>query len=175
MTQHRQRSRRFRAARESREKEAIDEKLRRDWNDKGRKPPPKKAPSWDTNVITPGTPFMAKLAEALHYYIKVRVHADPGWRGVCLLSRCVVPLPPARLTLPLLLVPQIKVIFSDAKMPGEGEHKIMNFLRLQRAQPGYNPNLRHCLYGMVCSCSCVCDGCVLLVLIAMPGIDRTPI
>ena len=39
------------------------------------------------------------------------------------------------------------LVFSDAFVPGEGEHKILDFVRSQRSQPGYDPNQSHCIYG----------------------------
>ena len=78
-----QRSRRFRAAQEFREKEKKEDELREAWAREGRELPPRKPKSWDHNVITPGTPFMDKLAKAVRYYVQDRLTTDPAWRDVC--------------------------------------------------------------------------------------------
>lgn len=54
-----QRARRFRSAQEAEEKEVEEERLREMWAKEGRDVPARKeGKSFDTNTITPGTPFM---------------------------------------------------------------------------------------------------------------------
>ena len=83
---------------------------------------PKEDP-FDSNCITPGTEFMAKLTEQLKYFINKKVSEDVEWQGV-------------------------DIVLSGHEVPGEGEHKIMEYIRKSKAQPGYDPNVRHCLYGL---------------------------
>lgn len=38
--------------------------------------------SWDSNAITPGTPFMDLLAISLRYWVAQKLNTDPGWKQV---------------------------------------------------------------------------------------------
>ena len=59
---------------------------------------------FDSNCITPGTRFMDNLGKYLDWYIRNQVGNSPIWQN-------------------------LEVIFSNEKVPGEGEHKIVNYLR----------------------------------------------
>lgn len=37
---------------------------------------------WDSNVITPGTPFMDKLANYLRFYIAERINTSKAWQQI---------------------------------------------------------------------------------------------
>lgn len=79
---------------------------------------------FDSNAITPGTEFMAKLTKNLKYFINDKVSHDSNWSG-------------------------IKIILSGHEVPGEGEHKIMNFIRnIKSSNSEDNTNIRHCIYGL---------------------------
>jgi len=109
-----QRSRRFRAAKDAAEareearargESIADEDL------------------FDSNQITPGTPFMARVSKQLQYYIRRRLRDDPVWRD-------------------------LRVIFSGHEVPGEGEHKIVEWIRGAKSAPGWDPNTRHVMAGL---------------------------
>lgn len=125
-----QRSRRFRSAQEAKEKDeqkAEFLKLLKSQQKDGPVSDEAEAhmtkKTWDSNAITPGTPFMRLLAESLKYWAAWKLNNDPAWKN-------------------------LKVIISDASVPGEGEHKIMEFVRSQRRSPDHDPNTRHVIYGL---------------------------
>ena len=83
-----QRSRRFRSAQEAKEKEEDKEEFLKMLKSQNGGTHPVDNDStvqkkvWDTNAITPGTPFMHLLAESLRYWCAYKVNTDPAWEKV---------------------------------------------------------------------------------------------
>lgn len=84
-----QRARRFRSAQEAREndekKEELQKLLDRQQAKKGADQVMREEvvqKTWDSNVITPGTPFMDILAASLRYWIAYKLNTDPAWEKV---------------------------------------------------------------------------------------------
>lgn len=82
-----------------------------------------KSAPFDSNCISPGTEFMQMLTEGLRYYVSERVTNNPQWAG-------------------------LEVVLSGAEAYGEGEHKIMEYIRSVKVAGKMLPNTRHCLYGL---------------------------
>jgi len=72
---------------------------------------------FDSNAITPGTMFMAQFTRYAQTAIRRWLNNIPKYR-------------------------HLKVIFSPASCPGEGEHKIMDYIRKEGKR-----NESHCMYG----------------------------
>lgn len=96
-------------------------------------PPTDHTCQFDTNCITPGTEFMTRLSQHMEFLIAKTITESPEWQDLMREDSDGAGL---------------QIIFSGAEVPGEGEHKIMEFIRLNKAKPGYNPNTRHCVYGL---------------------------
>jgi 5'-3' exonuclease len=73
---------------------------------------------FDSNSITPGTQFMDNLSKYMDFYIKKKINEDSYWKN-------------------------IEVIFSNEKAPGEGEHKIVNYMRYYGDE-----NETYCINGL---------------------------
>eukprot|EP00571_Detonula_confervacea_P013501 CAMPEP_0172307186 /NCGR_PEP_ID=MMETSP1058-20130122/8092_1 /TAXON_ID=83371 /ORGANISM="Detonula confervacea, Strain CCMP 353" /LENGTH=771 /DNA_ID=CAMNT_0013019281 /DNA_START=70 /DNA_END=2385 /DNA_ORIENTATION=+ len=94
---------------------------------------PEKA-AFDSNCITPGTDFMLKLGLAMRKWIEYKQATDPVWKNGC------------------------DVVVSGPDVPGEGEHKVMDYIRETKAlydsenpsasHPHWSPGLTHVLYGL---------------------------
>ncbi|XP_047139268.1 5'-3' exoribonuclease 1 isoform X1 [Hydra vulgaris] len=78
---------------------------------------------FDSNCITPGTEFMWRLQHQLKYFVNQKISSDPLWQ-------------------------ECTIYLSGHDVPGEGEHKVMDFIRYCKSKPDYDPNTRHCLYGL---------------------------
>ena len=103
-----QRSRRFRAAFEAESRREREKLLIEEWTKKGLIVPQIKK-GFDSNIITPGTEFMQLLSKALKEFIVSRIQNDPIWRN-------------------------LSVILNDANIAGEGEHKVLEYIKLQRGK-----------------------------------------
>jgi len=125
-----QRSRRFRSAKEA-EQLAADLAARENAKGKVLKVEADKQ-RFDSNCITPGTDFMLKLSLALQKWVDYKLKTDPFWMNGA------------------------TVIVSGPDVPGEGEHKVMEFIRDSQAEYKktgestdlYSPGWTHVLYGL---------------------------
>lgn len=78
--------------------------------------------AFHSNCITPGTEFFSIVVDHIQHWLEYKISTDPRWKD-------------------------LRIIFSGPNVPGEGEHKIMSFIRNERLQEGYNPNTRHAIMG----------------------------
>eukprot|EP01084_Bolivina_argentea_P253319 425470_1 len=76
---------------------------------------------WDSNQITPGTSFMLKVSNGLKKYINNKLNKYENNK--------------------------FKILLSDSSVPGEGEHKILDFIRNLRHSNNYNSNAKHLLFS----------------------------
>ncbi|KAJ1456723.1 XRN 5'-3' exonuclease N-terminus-domain-containing protein [Pelagophyceae sp. CCMP2097] len=81
--------------------------------------------AFDSNCITPGTDFMIRVGEQLRLFINRKLSEGEGaWADL------------------------ETVIFSGADVPGEGEHKIMQYIRETAPERALMAEpTRHCMYG----------------------------
>lgn len=78
--------------------------------------------SFKNNSISPGTEFMMELIDKIKLFIKRKIFEDDSWK-------------------------HLEVFMSGGDVPGEGEHKIMDWLRGWKQSKDYDINESHCIYS----------------------------
>ena len=78
---------------------------------------------FDASFLQPGCEFMVKLDCKLQSFLSLKQATNLMWK-------------------------HLDIILSSHLVPGEAEHKIFEFIRYQKSQPGYIQFTRHCLYGL---------------------------
>lgn len=87
-----------------------------------------------------GTAFMMRLSKHFEFFIQMKINSDERWKNL------TVVFSGAEVTQIM-----IDVDMDTLKVPGEGEHKIMEFLRmLQKNSKSEkrDDEVTHCLYGL---------------------------
>lgn len=86
---------------------------------------------FDSNCITPGTAFMSRLSEYMHFFIRLRLNREEYG--------------------------SIQIYYSDSNRPGEGEHKIADWIRNNVVTHKES----HCIYGL--------DADLIVISTALPA------
>lgn len=74
--------------------------------------------TFNPNAFTPGTKLMDHLTKYIDWYLRMMITHHPEWKD-------------------------LEIIFSNEKVPGEGEHKIMNYIKKHG-----NQSESYCIYGL---------------------------
>ena len=77
---------------------------------------------FDSNAISAGTKFMYHLTYYIKNYISEQKKVNSDWMN-------------------------IKILLTGSDVPGEGEHKILEYIRNYKLSEEYSPYTRHCIYG----------------------------
>ena len=78
---------------------------------------------FNSDAISAGTKFMFDLTSYLKDFIIKKKKSDENWA-------------------------KIEIILTGADVPGEGEHKILEYIRNFKSSDKYIKNTRHCIYGL---------------------------
>ena len=78
---------------------------------------------FNSDAISAGTKFMFDLTTYIKNFIIEKKKSEKKWA-------------------------KIEIILTGADVPGEGEHKILEYIRTIKKSTNYKTNLRHCIYGL---------------------------